>query len=116
MKVTIYHNPRCSKSRQTLALLEQSGTSPVVVEYLKTPPDHETLKKLLAKLGLGARELMRNKEAAFTELELDRDALSEDELIAAMVANPILIERPIVEAGERAVIGRPPENVKTLIG
>jgi arsenate reductase len=114
-EVTIYHNPRCSKSRATLALLEEHGVTPNVVEYLSTPPDAATLKRLLDLLGLSPRELMRRKETAYSDLGLDDDALGEDALIEAMIANPILIERPIVVAGDRAVIGRPPENVLGLV-
>jgi arsenate reductase len=114
-EVTIYHNPRCSKSRATLALLEEHGVTPNVVEYLSAPPDAATLKRLLDLLGLSPRELMRRKEAAYSDLGLDDDGLGEDALIEAMIANPILIERPIVVAGDKAVIGRPPENVLGLI-
>ena len=114
-EVTIYHNPRCSKSRATLALLEEHGVAPRVVEYLSTPPDAATLKRLLDLLGLSPRELMRRKETAYSDLGLDDDTLGNDALIEAMIANPILIERPIVVAGEKAVIGRPPENVLALI-
>ncbi len=114
MTITIYYNPRCSKSRQTLELLSARGISPTIVEYLETPPDAKTVKSLLKKLGLEPRELMRKKEAAYAELGLADTALSADELIEAMVDNPILIERPIVVAGERAVLGRPPENIAAL--
>lgn len=114
-EVTIYHNPRCSKSRATLALLEEHGVTPRIVEYLNTPPDAATLKRLLGMLGLSPRELMRRKEAAYSDLGLDDEDLGEDSLIEAMIAHPILIERPIVVAGDRAVIGRPPENVLELI-
>ena len=114
MTITIYYNPRCSKSRQTLELLSARGISPTIVEYLETPPDAKTVKSLLKKLGLEPRELMRKKEAAYAELGLADAALSADELIEAMVDNPILIERPIVVAGERAVLGRPPENIAAL--
>jgi arsenate reductase len=114
-EVTIYHNPRCSKSRATLALLADHGVTPTVVEYLSTPPDAATLKRLLGLLGLSPRELMRHKEAAYSDLGLDDEGLGEDELIEAMIANPILIERPIVVSGDSAVIGRPPENVLELI-
>ena len=114
MTVTIYHNPRCSKSRQTLALLEKKGAAPRVVDYLKTPPSAGELKAILKKLGLKPRDLMRKGEPRYAELGLkDRD-MADDALIALMVANPILIERPIVIKGERAVIGRPPENVEKL--
>lgn len=115
MAVTIYHNPRCSKSRQALALLREKGAAPEIVEYLKTPPDAATLQSLLKQLGLSARDVLRTGEAAYKELGLDDPAKSEDELIAAIAANPILLERPIVVTGGRAVIGRPPEAVLTLI-
>ncbi len=115
MSVTIYHNPRCSKSRQTLALLEDRGVAPQVVHYLETPPDVATLERLLGLLGLGARDLMRRKEAPYKELGLAEPRLAEAELIRAMVENPILIERPIVIAGERAAIGRPPEAVLDIL-
>ncbi len=115
MTVTIYHNPRCSKSRQTLALLQENGHEPVIVEYLKTPPDAATLKRLLGQLGLSPRELMRRKEAAYRENGLDDPGLSDAALIAAMVENPILIERPIVVSGARAALGRPPEQVLEIL-
>lgn len=115
MSVTIYHNPRCSKSRQTLQLLRERGVEPDVVDYLKTPPDAATLRTVLSKLGLTARDVLRTGEAAYKDLGLNDPARSEDELIAAIIANPILLERPIVVAGGRAVIGRPPENVLTLM-
>lgn len=114
VNVTIYHNPRCSKSRQTLALLAERGIEPVIIEYLNTPPDRDTLKKLLQLLGLDARALMRTKEAIYKELNLAA-VESSDKLIDAMVANPILIERPIVVSGDRAAIGRPPENVLEIL-
>lgn len=114
MSVTIYHNPRCSKSRKTLELLHERGLAPVVIEYLKTPPDAATLRELLNLLGLSPRELMRNREAVYGELNLADDTLDDDALIAAMVENPILIERPIVVANGAAVLGRPPENINAL--
>ena len=111
MRTTIYHNPRCSKSRQTLALLEERGIGPRVVDYLKTPPSAAELKTILKKLGLRPRDLMRKGEPLYAELGLkDRD-LDDDALIALMVANPILIERPIVVSGGKAALGRPPESV-----
>jgi len=113
MSVTIYHNPRCSKSRQTLQLIEEKGVEPTVVEYLTNPPSVEELKEILGKLGISARELLRKKEAA--EYGLNDDSLSEDALIAGMVANPRAIERPIVVKGDKAVLGRPPENVHDLV-
>lgn len=116
MAVTIYHNPRCGKSRQTLALLRDRGIEPIVVEYLKAPPDAATLRQLLDALDLGARGLMRRKEAAYKENGLDDTALDENALIAAMVANPILIERPIVVTADgRAALGRPPEAVLGIL-
>jgi arsenate reductase len=114
-QLTIYHNPRCSKSRQTLALLEEKGIQPDVVHYLETPPAPERIQELLDLLGISARELMRSKEAPYQTLGLDDPQKTDAELIAAMSENPILIERPIVAAADRAVIGRPPENVLSLI-
>ena len=115
MRTTIYHNPRCSKSRQTLALLEERGIAPRVVDYLKTPPSAAELKTILKKLGLRPRDLMRKGEPLYAELGLkDRD-LDDDALIALMVANPILIERPIVVSGGKAAIGRPPECVLEIL-
>ena len=115
MTVTIYHNPRCSKSRQTLALLQEKGVEPTIVEYLNTPPDAATLRGLLKKLGLAPRDLMRRKEAAYKDNGLADPALDDDALIAAMVANPILIERPIVVNGAKAALGRPPEQVLDIL-
>ena len=115
MSVTIYHNPRCSKSRQTLALLEERGTEVEIVEYLKTPPSAAQLSAILSMLGLSPRDLMRTKEAAYAESGLGDPSLSNDDLIAAMVANPILIERPIVINGDRAALGRPPESVLDIL-
>ena len=115
MRTTIYHNPRCSKSRQTLALLEERGIAPRVVDYLKTPPSAAELKTILKKLGLRPRDLMRKGEPLYAELGLkDRD-LDDDALIALMVANPILIERPIVVSGGKAALGRPPESVLEIL-
>ena len=114
-EVTLYHNPRCSKSRQTLALLEERGLEPVVVEYLNNPPSAEVLTTLLAQLGRSPRELMRTKEAPYGELNLDDASLSDADLVAAMVANPILIERPIVTCNGRAAVGRPPESVLDIL-
>lgn len=111
MSVTIYHNPRCAKSRQTLALLCEKGMDPTIVEYLKTPPDAATLTDILAKLGMAPRDLMRKKEAPYKELKLADATRTESELIAAMADNPILIERPIVLANSKAALGRPPEAV-----
>lgn len=115
MAVTIYHNPRCSKSRQTLDLLRENGVDPMVVEYLKTPPSRDELKAILGKLGIDAPELLRRKESEFKEAGLHEGPLTEDKALDAMARYPKLIERPIVVAGERAVIGRPPENVLSLL-
>ncbi len=115
MSVTIYHNPRCSKSRQTLALLQEKGIEPEIIEYLKTPPDADTLKKLLKLLDMQPRDLMRKKEAPYKALSLADESLSDDDLIRAMVENPILIERPIVVANGKAAIGRPPESVLDIL-
>lgn len=115
MKLTIYHNPRCSKSRATLKLLEERGQKPEIIEYLKTPPDAATLKKLLRQLDMKPRELLRDKETAYKEAGLDDPGLSDDDIIAAMVEHPILIERPIVVAGNRAALGRPPEKVLEIL-
>lgn len=114
-ELTLYHNPRCSKSRSALALLEARGLAPTVVRYLETPPDAATLRTLLARLGLGARQLLRTGEDAYQTLGLADPALTDEQLIAAMVEQPILIERPILVAGDRAVIGRPPENVLEIL-
>lgn len=115
MTVSIYHNSRCSKSRQTLALLNENGVEPTIIEYLKTPPDRETLITLLAMLGVGPRELMRKGEAIYKEKNLADTGLDDDALIDAMLEDPILIERPIVVSNGKAVIGRPPENVLAII-
>ena len=112
---TIYHNPRCSKSRQTLALLQENNIEPVVVEYLETPPDAARIGELLRKLSMGARQLLRKGEEAYRNNQLANTDLTDTDLIAAMVAHPKLIERPIVVHGNKAVLGRPPENVLELI-
>lgn len=115
MNTTIYHNPRCSKSRQTLALLEERGIQPEIIKYLETPPDAQTLDRLLNMLGKEPRELMRRQEAEYKALGLDDPALSRETLIQAMVEHPKLIERPIVVQGERAALGRPPEDVLEIL-
>jgi arsenate reductase len=112
---TIYHNPRCSKSRQTLAILEDNGVTPDVVLYLENPPSQETLAALLGKLGISARDLLRKGEDDYKDNKLKDPSLGDAELIAAMHKYPKLIERPIVEKGDRAVLGRPPENVLELV-
>ncbi|MBZ6392782.1 MULTISPECIES: arsenate reductase (glutaredoxin) [Pantoea] len=114
--VRIYHNPRCSKSRETLALLQQQGIEPQVVLYLDTPPDIDTLKTLLQQLGMhSARELMRRGEEIYKTLGLASNDLSEKQLLQAMAEHPKLIERPIVIQGDRARIGRPPEAVLEIL-
>jgi arsenate reductase len=113
MAVTMYHNPRCNTSRKTLALLREKGVEPVIVEYLKTPPSAPELKKILGQLKMPAAKLVRKKEAAAAGI--DPTALSEDALIAAMVKNPIVIERPIVVSGAKAALGRPPEAVLSVL-
>lgn len=116
MKVTIFHNPRCSKSRQTLQLLQDRNINTTVVEYLQQPPSRATLEKVLAQLQMAPRDLMRKNESIYKELNLADNSLSDDELITAMLANPILIERPIVIVDEQKVaLGRPPENVLQII-
>ena len=113
--IVIYHNPRCSKSRQTLALIRDRGVEPEIVEYLKSPLDGEALRDLLRVLGMTARDLVRTGEAPYRELGLGDPAVTEDELIAAIAANPILMQRPVVRRGGRAVVGRPPERVAELL-
>lgn len=115
MAITIFHNPRCSKSRATLALLQERGFEPEVTLYLDTPPDAGELRSILNKLGLTARQLMRKGEAEYREQGLADESLTEEELIDAMVATPRLIERPIVLANGRAAIGRPPESVLDIL-
>jgi len=114
MKATIYHNSRCSKCRATLALLEEHDVDIEMIEYLTNPPTKEKLEELLAMLGMEACDLMRRSEEVYKEQYADKE-LSREECLNAMVANPVLIERPIVVSGGRAVLGRPPENVLKLI-
>lgn len=111
----IYHNPRCSKSRQTLALLEENGIKADVILYLDDTPNAQSLAEIITKLGISARDLLRKGEDAYKELNLADSALSEQQLIDAMVSHPRLIERPIVVKGDKAVLGRPPENVLALL-
>ena len=115
MAVTIYHNPRCSKSRQALQLLRDRGVEPEIVEYLKTPPSADEIDMVLAKLGLEPRAVMRAKEAAYREAGMGDESLPRRALIGLMAANPIVIERPIVVNGDRAALGRPPENVLSVL-
>lgn len=111
MTTTIFHNPRCSTSRNALVLIQASGETPEVVEYLKTPPSREYLVELLNKMQISPRELMRSKEAVFTELGLDNPEVSDDKLIDVMIDNPILINRPIVVTEKGAVLCRPLERI-----
>jgi arsenate reductase len=113
-ELTIYHNPKCSKSRAALAILERNGVEPNVIEYLKTPPRADQLRAIVAMLGITPEQLVRKGEQVYTELYAGK-TLSDAQWIDAMVANPILIERPIVVRGKRAVLGRPPENVENLL-
>lgn len=114
MQAKIYHNPRCSKSRATLELLQQRDVDIEIVEYLKQPPSADDIRQILSQLGLAARDIIRSKETAFVDSGLSLDA-SEPELIALMVQQPSIIERPIVVAAGQARIGRPPENVLELL-
>jgi len=113
MPVTIYHNPRCNTSRKTLALLRDKGIEPEIVEYLKTPYTATQLKQLLAQMKLPAKAIIRKKEAA--EAGIDPATLSEDQLVAAMAKNPIIVERPIVVSRGKAALGRPPEAVLKVL-
>ena len=113
--VTIYHNPRCSKSRQTLELLQENNISPEIILYLEKSPSKTELTALLAKLGMTARELVRTSEDAYKQLGLADPNINETQLIDAMCNHPKLIQRPIVVAGNKAVLGRPAENVLTLL-
>ena len=112
-EVKIYHNPRCSKSRQTLALLQEQGIDPEIIEYLKTPPDEKTLDTLLKKLGMEPDDLIRKNEAVYKELGLAQ--ANRAQLLSAMVTNPVLIQRPIVVKGRQARLGRPPEDVLEIV-
>ena len=114
-KIRIYHNPRCSKSRQTLELLQENHLQPDVIEYLNTPPSAAELTAILQMLGLKPRQLMRTRETEYKALDLDNTKLSNEQLIKAMVEHPRLIERPIVVANGKAAIGRPPETVLEIL-
>lgn len=114
-QVTIYHNPKCSKSREALALLESRGIAPRVVPYLQTPPSEGELDRILKLLGLEPRALMRKQESEYRELGLDNPELTRAQLIEAMVAHPRLIERPIVSANGKAALGRPPADVLKIL-
>ena len=112
MRVTIYHNPKCSKSRQTLALLQEKGIEPKIVEYMNTPLNAADLKSVLSKLGLDPREILRSKEAKEEGIERLLDG---NDIIAALASHPRAMQRPIVVKGNKAVIGRPPENVLKIL-
>ena len=115
MSVTIFHNPRCSKSRQTLSLIQEKRIDINIIEYLKTPPDISQLKQILKKLGYEPRQLMRKSEQIYKDLDLGNENKTTEDLVIAMAQNPILIERPIVLSGEKAAIGRPPESVLNIL-
>ncbi|MGH8488140.1 MAG: arsenate reductase (glutaredoxin) [Gammaproteobacteria bacterium] len=115
MQVTIYHNPRCSKSRQALELLKKRGIEPEIVEYLKTSPDPKTLERLLKLLHIKPREILRKNEPEYKQAGLDDPTLNDEDLISAIIQHPILLERPIVVSGAKAVIGRPPERVFEIL-
>lgn len=115
MEVVIYHNPRCSKSRKTLELLRAKNIEPEIIEYLKSPPTCKQLAAILRLLDMGPRDLIRTGEAAYRENGIDDPSLTDDQLLDAMIEHPILIQRPIVVVGDRAAIGRPPENVLDLV-
>lgn len=115
MTITIYHNPNCGTSRNTLAMIRQSGEEPVVIEYLKTPPTRERLKELIAAMGIGVRALLREKGTPYAELGLDDPTLSDDALLDAMMAHPILINRPIVVSPTDVRLCRPSERVLDLL-
>ncbi len=114
-KLVIYHNPRCSKSRETLQILEDNNCQARVVEYLEEPPSPQELKNILGMLGISARDLLRTTEPVYKDAELDDDSLSEDEIIEAICEYPALLQRPIVVSGDRAVIGRPPDKVLEIL-
>jgi arsenate reductase len=115
MRVTIYHNPKCAKSRETLKLLESRGIEPTIIEYLKTTPNKTTLVSLIKMLGIDARALLRTKEPEYKKTGLDNLKLSDSAVLQAMIKHPKLIERPIVVAGSKAALGRPPENVLKIL-
>ncbi|MFP6849578.1 MAG: arsenate reductase (glutaredoxin) [Pseudomonas sp.] len=113
--LTLYHNPRCSKSRSALQLLEERGLTPSIVRYLETPLNAAQLQELLRKLGISARQLLRSGEDEYKSLGLSDPQLTDAQLIDAMVSQPKLIERPILVVGDKAVVGRPPENILEIL-
>lgn len=114
-KLVMYHNPHCSKSRETLQILEDHDCTPEIIDYLEEPPDEAELKRIIGMLGVSARDLLRKTEPVYRDAELDDDSLSEEEIIEAICEYPALLQRPIVVAGDRAVIGRPPTRVLDLL-
>lgn len=116
MQVKIYHNPRCSKSRQTLDLLRQRGIEPEIIEYLQDPPDAGTLREIIGMLEISPRQLLRTGEEEYRALGLDAQEFDDERIIEAMVEHPRLMERPIVVTGGKARLGRPPERVEEIIG
>lgn len=114
-KLVIYHNPRCSKSRETLQLLEDNNLHPQIIEYLAEPPTVQELKRIIAMLGIGARDLLRTTEPVYKDADLDDDSLSDEEIIEAIFEYPALLQRPIVVMGDKAIIGRPPARVLDII-
>lgn len=114
-KTVIYHNPRCSKSRETLQIIEDSNVTAEIIDYLENPPSANDLRRIVDLLGIPARELMRTSEPAYKEAELDDDSLSDDEIIDAICEYPALLQRPIVISGNKAIIGRPPSRVLEII-
>ncbi|MDC0998380.1 arsenate reductase (glutaredoxin) [Rhodospirillaceae bacterium] len=115
MSVIIYHNPRCSKSRQALSLLHEKNIDTDIVEYLKSPPTVSELKDILLKLGYKPRQLLRKNEQIYKDLDLGSDGKTDDDLVNAMVDNPILIERPVIISGDQVTIGRPPESILDIL-
>lgn len=113
--VTIYHNPACGTSRNTLAMIRDAGIEPTVIEYLKTPPSREELQSLIERMGIGVRDVLRKKEALYGELQLDRPELTDDQLLDAIVAHPILMNRPIVVTPLGVKLCRPSEEVRALL-
>jgi len=113
--IVIYHNPRCSKSRETLQILEDNGVDAEIIEYLEDPPTPQELKRIIGMLGVAARDLLRSTEQVYKDADLDDDSLGDDEIIDAICEYPALLQRPIVIAGDRAVIGRPPTRVLEII-
>ena len=114
-KPVIYHNPRCSKSRETLQILEDNNASPDIIHYLDEPPNAQELNRIIGMLGISARDLLRTTEQAYQDAELDNDSLSDEAIIEAICRHPVLLQRPIVVVGNKAVIGRPPNKVLDLI-